>query len=295
MRTRTIVAGLTLALAASTAAGGCQIIAELNTLQVIGTGGGMSGATSTSGTTSSGAPCTPGTACGATCEGSTVTPPGSCGPKGACSSQPTPCMDGFACVAGGTTCNSTCTEDSQCAAGHVCAPAGPNGMPASQCLACGGYPMGMCMAGVDGGCASSCDGATCVTTCGAGTSCAGTSQAPLVVDATKAPARLVCDSTCLGSTILCKGVFPCEIDCPMGSGGPTCGSATTSGPGTTIECGGGPCTLACDMMGCKGVTLQCADNACTGTYYTMGTMPAPIVKECGNSCACNVGEADAGP
>jgi hypothetical protein len=257
MRTRTLVAGLTLALAASTAAGGCQIIAELNTLQVVGTGG--AGPTSTGPTT------------------------GSTGSAAGCQ-----CTDGFGCVAGGTTCNTTCTQDSECAKGYTCAPAGPGGMPASQCLACGGSPMGRCMEGGDGGCAS-CDGQTCVTTCSAGAPCTGTSSAPFVVDATMAPARLTCDSTCTGSTILCVGVFPCEVDCPMGSGGPTCGTKTT------IECGGGPCTLACDMMGCAGVTLQCADNACVGTYYVQGMVPAPIISDCGNACSCSVGEADAGP
>ncbi len=278
MRTRTILSGLTVVLLTTAAAGGCQVIAELNTLQV-GTGGGAGTGTG------SGASCHPGTQCSATCEGSMSAPASPCTAEGTCAVSPTPCPSGFGC-ADETSCNTTCTSTSQCAKGNVCYPAAPNGGPASECVACGvPHVGGMCSTS----CAS-CEDGTCTTTCGAGTSCAGTGAAPLVVDATTGAAKLTCDSTCSNSTIQCKGLFPCEVDCPPGSGTepPTCS-------GMTLLCDLGPCTLTCDMMGCSMVTMNCSDNLCAATYVVPATVQVPVKQEnCAEACGCSLTLGDAG-
>ncbi len=268
MRTRTIVAGMTLALA-FTAAGGCQIIAQLNTLQV-GTGGGPGA--------DGGAPCQPQAPCGGTCMGSTLTPSGICGADGTCPSVPQACPSDFAC-ADETKCNTSCGPNADCAAGHICYPQGIGGGSGSQCMACGDTPKAMCTQGPSL-CTGTCDPSspgTCDTTCDGG--CAGT----FTLNAVTFAAKLTCDASCASSTIKCMGLFPCEIDCPSlgtGMGTPSC-------HGTTVQCDDGPCTVVCTGTGCADVVQQCGPNSCKAVYMTPPNgMNPPVQQNCNQSCSC---------
>jgi len=232
------------------------------------------------------------TACGTdTCTAGKETRVGTCNGAGVCSGATKDC-GAYAC--GPTTCRTTCTTATDCAAGNyckggACVPAEGLGKPCKTASAC---TTGFCTDGV-------CCG---VATCDAGSACslpgfAGTckvKQGSACKDAVDCGTGqcvdgVCCDEACSGQCEACDvegrvGVCSAVAGPPHGTrpacadgGGDVCAAATCAGTKDRTACVGkkAPIGATCRATSCVGSTLGLAAT-CDGS----GTCPAAKESSC---------------
>ena len=226
MRTRAIVGAL--ALFGSSVVFGCQVITQLNVLQVTGTGG-ADGGSSGSGTGAAGSSSSSGTGAAADSGACTVNEPcKSMGAAGVCVQPP----DG----------------------GTMCAPCGATPTPMPTCPA--GASCAYCDAGT---CVQTCDGGCQTTTLDATNSpvqlvCNGMgSCSNMTIECNGPfPCEVECNGGCENLTLKCDTAGPCTL---------ACGDMSCLDAG--VICGNNSCSVTCTQMGPGSVT--CGNScSCTG-------------------------------
>ena len=193
------------------------------------------------------------TCAAAACVGSTLTASSHCSGAGACNPGAASSCGLYACNAGGTACNTTCSVTSDCSMGNYC----NGGMCVAQQASGGACTQNnACTTGICGtaGMMGNCCAVACSTadaTCGA-TACAAVTGA-----CTYPPAATSCGAnSCTGSTL---ATHTC-------SGTGTCGATSAACPANlTCNAGGTACQISCGMASPTG------DMNCVTGFYCDGT------------------------
>jgi hypothetical protein len=231
----------------------------------------------------------PGTVCVAqSCTNGTVTNAKTCNGSMMCAAGGTKSCGGFAC--NGTDCYTTCSDSTQCAAGHGCIAGAcitlkPNGMA---CTVAGECTTGNCADGVccDHPCSGTCEACTAAKKGSGGDGTCG-----------DIPAGLDPDDEC--GLFTCAGGGKCVIDCnknnALCNAGYYCNSSGTCAPKIAA---GDPCSAMgaclsghCADGVCCDTKCDAACQACTaalkggGTDGTCGNLP--VGTGCGGSHHCD--------
>ncbi len=192
-----------------------------------------------------------GTACGASCSGSTLNG-GTCDATGNCDISALPCPADLVCNDGGTACLTTCATIADCQSGFYCSGGSCLAQAATgPCSTNDACTTGVC--GINGSgncCTTACS--TTDATCGA-TACDGTGACTYPSSAT-ACGLLGCNGAIISSATTCDGMGTCIpnfVDCsPYACSGTTCLTTCSAsggcGPGYLCDttdsscCGPGP-------------------------------------------------------
>jgi hypothetical protein len=239
----------------------------------------------------------------ASCSSTTFTPAAFCSGSGTCATPTTSSCAPYVC--GGTSCNSTCANDSQCVPNSMgvntyCTTSGGTCQPvkgiAVACLSNHECASGFC---VDGVCCTSNGCGTCLA-CNVSGSVGNCANVPINI--TDPHGRCGANGTC-GNTGACTGGGACQQQpssvmcsgpaCSGGvgtvaafcSGGGTCPTAMTT-PCGNYQCGGTACKSSCATDGDCISTAFCSGNVCAAKGGPGAT--------CGgsNQCAANLFCAD---